>query len=79
METVKRQQFNFKCRIATSTLLKALADDLDVPIWALAEYMLSQMVAAMLLKVREDDKVWQDSLRQRLYENHIWVKEERVA
>ena len=79
MQTVKRRQFNFKCKVDTLALLKVLADDLDVPIWALAEYMLSQMVAAMLLKVREDDKVWQDSLRQRLYENHIWVKEERVA
>ena len=78
METVKRQQFNFKCRIATLALLKALADNLDVPIWALAEYMLSQMVTAMLLKVGED-KVWQDSLRQELYRTHIWVKEERAT
>lgn len=78
MEAVKRRQFNFKCKIDTLALLKVLADDLDVPIWALAEYMLSQMVTAMLLQVGED-KVWQDSLRQELYKNHIWVKEERVT
>jgi len=74
METVKRRQFNFKCREGTLILLKGIADKLDVPIWALSEYILTEYLARVAMKLGKDEAWWR-SVAEQIHKNHIWVKE----
>ena len=73
MERVRRIQFNFKCKQSVVSFLKAAAVRLDVPIFALSEYILAHGVAEMAMKLGNEE--WEESLKEELYKKHIWVKE----